>query len=467
MDAIVPLIVRAATRLTLEAGDIKVTWPKGAPIDLHVDESETPFVVFHEDDPDMSGSSRSIVSTVPSAGHVQTVDDPNPEVRLVVASPAELEQAVDALTGAGISVRNKQDDLYSLYVDRNVSANAVTVLSAAGVRSRLGESAPKTIQVKPLKSTILAFTSAELTEALLANVVLEEELAREPSYENLTPIDLLVREGLSSDLVTSYIADNHGRVLNENVTMRTIRVPVRRVRRRMSTRARATELLRMKENVEAGERKVAEVSHLTADKNLHMDSVGYYVVEGLMRAPRDDQDALGRVRDVLGGEFGDRLHIVSANEGSLRVSILKDMQEGDLVEAMRQANTLLGTKFGMVRAKPNLFEITVRQAKSITESKVYGKGTPKFLAEDMQAGSDWPNITSSVGGDPENERRKAKDPDDVSVGSDVTVGRKHGMVVGKNPDQDNFDVHVGDGQIVQVPPGQVNPNVVARTPLPA
>src|SRR5438270_12131877 len=129
-ESTTPLVVRAATNLVVEAGDIKATYKKGTPIDFHLDEAETPFLVWSEDVPDvdMRGSSNSRVNVSPSDGRVQTVDDPNPEVRISVADAGSLQAALDALTGAGISTRQKTADPTGIWVDRNVSANALTVL---------------------------------------------------------------------------------------------------------------------------------------------------------------------------------------------------------------------------------------------------------------------------------------------------------------------------------------------------
>jgi len=461
MNYVVPLIIRAATNITVEADGTKVSYSKGAPIDFHLDEDETPFLSVTEDEPDMSGSSRSIVSTVPSSGRVQTHDDVNPETRISLSSIAEIQSAMDALTGASISVRTKPDEPNALWVDKNVSANAMTVLSASGITSAslMGESVIK----KRLVSTILAFTSSDLVEVFLGNIVFESELAPSYSYEELTPIDLLVREGISLDTVTSYIADNRGSVLKENITTRTLRVPVRRISQRMSTRERANSMLGMKENYEVGEKKVKEIRHIDVDKNVHMDSVGYFVVKSMMRAPVNEMEAISRVRYYLENLYSDKLSVISTTDNILRVALVKDLNKSDLIETMKAVNSSHCSTYGMVETSNNIFAISVRKSRDLTESSIYGKGPPKFLEDMGSASTDSPDITSSVGGDPDNDLSVGSS--DIPPGTEVTLADgQHGTIM--DAEGGNYSVAVGDGHVVTVPAGSVNSDVIARTPAP-
>jgi len=379
-DRVVPLLVRAATNLVVEAGELRVSYKKGTPIDFHIDEAETPFLVWSEqdDEPDMSGSSKTIVNVVPSTGHVQMYDDPNPYVKIAIREPYMIQAAVDALTGAGISTKQKQTDLSAIWVKANVSTNAMTVLNAAGITgaSRVAESVSREV-----KHLILVLGSRDIADAFFENVVLEEELDPNFDYENVPLIDLLVREGVSQDRITQYVADNPAQGIRENVTFRTLRVPIRRIRRRMSTVDRARQLIRMKENYDPGQKPVRMVTYIEADRRSHIANVGFFIAEDLFDSPVDEKAGIGRARSYLEARYGGNIKILSTKDDRLKIEAVKDVSKDDLVETMTALNRGNAYCFGMAKEEDNTYSIALRQPKGLVYESYYKDKTPEFLTE--------------------------------------------------------------------------------------
>jgi len=328
-------VLRAASNFVLESEKgAKVSYTKGDIIDFRVDESGTPFVMSMSK-PDMSGSSQSIVSTVPYPGHVKTSDDMSPYVRVTAGDPAMTTSARDALSSAGISVLEKPEDPGALYVKREVVGAAKAVLTGMNITTTMAE-----MGIPQLRSSALVFASSELFETLLKNTMFESELKEGTTLRSVSLKAALVSENVSHVMLTAYMAESEG---SFDKAKGEVKLPVRSLgttltleNKYMAAKALTAAFQPSKDTI------VESVSKIHVEQDSHIDKTGFYVQKSFLLPASSVTESVRRVKSFLAESLGSKVRIVTEGSDGLRLRTLDNVTGTQLAETCKSFNRTAG-----------------------------------------------------------------------------------------------------------------------------